>query len=68
MATNTSIQMPGYSQPLAWLIGGIILTLGSYLAAPPGSTFLIFYGAIAWGAWSLFKTWQARRAWFNLLR
>jgi hypothetical protein len=28
----------------------------------------VAWGAIVWGLWALYSTWQARRAWFALMR
>lgn len=42
-----------------WLIGGTIVTLGTYYAAGPGETYVVAWGAIAFGAidflWGLFN-------------
>jgi S1-C subfamily serine protease len=60
--------LPGYGKPLAWFLGGCAVSLGGYLMTPPGGHYWIFWGAIGWGLWALYKTWRARRAWFGLLR
>ncbi len=39
----------------AWCAGGILVTLVTYSAAAPGGTYVIAWGAIAWGAVEFFQ-------------
>jgi len=41
-----------------WCGGGLLVTLISYLAAGPGGTYMFASGAIAFGAFQLFRGWR----------
>src|SRR5712691_8259123 len=40
---------------LLWMIGGGILTLGTYVVAKPGGSYYILWGAIVWGMWTFVR-------------
>lgn len=43
-----------------WLIGGGVVTIGSYLATGPGQTYIVAWGAMLWGAIDLIRGLSAR--------
>jgi hypothetical protein len=61
-------QPPSYTNGLLVLGIGLAVTIGTYLTAAPGAHFYVLWGAVLWGSLMLFRTWRARRAWFELER
>ncbi len=43
-----------------WLVGGGIVTLGTYASADPGGSYLIFWGPAAYGALKIYRGYKLK--------
>lgn len=43
---------------MLWIVGGVIVSLGAYLSADPGGSYLVFWGAPLFG---VVKAWRGYR-------
>ena len=43
---------------MLWIVGGVVVSVGAYLTAEPGGSYLIFWGAPLYG---VIKVWQGNR-------
>lgn len=43
-----------------WLIGGGLITLGTYASASPGESYFIFWGPAAYGAYRIYKGYRLK--------
>jgi DMSO reductase anchor subunit len=41
-----------------WIAGGVVVSLGAYLSADPGGSYLVFWGAPLYG---VLKVWRASK-------
>ena len=51
-----------------WLVGGGIVTLGTYASADAGESYFIFWGPAAYGAYRIFKGYQLKNALDKIVR
>jgi hypothetical protein len=43
-----------------WLLGGGLITLGTYASADPGGSYMVFWGPAAYGALRMYKGYRAK--------
>ncbi len=43
---------------MLWIVGGVIVSLGAFLSADPGGSYLVFWGAPLYG---VIKVWRGYR-------
>jgi hypothetical protein len=43
---------------MLWIVGGVVVSLGAFLSADPGGSYLVFWGAPLYG---VIKVWRGYR-------
>jgi hypothetical protein len=43
---------------MLWIVGGLVVSIGAYLSADPGGSYVVFWGAPLYGA---IKAWRGYR-------
>lgn len=43
---------------MLWIVGGVVVSIGAYLTADPGGSYLVFWGAPLYG---VIKVWRGNR-------
>lgn len=43
---------------MLWIVGGVVVSIGAYLSADPGGSYLVFWGAPFYG---VIKVWRGNR-------
>lgn len=51
-----------------WLLGGGVITLGTYASADPGGGYLVFWGPAAYGLLKMYRGYKLKRSIEKLIR
>ena len=46
---------------MLWVVGGIVVSLGAFLSADPGGSYLVFWGAPLYGVLKVWRGYRMKR-------
>jgi hypothetical protein len=46
---------------MLWVVGGVVVSLGAFLSADPGGSYLVFWGAPLYGAIKVWRGFRMKR-------
>ena len=46
---------------MLWIVGGVVVSLGAFLSADPGGSYLVFWGAPLYGVVKVWRGYRMKR-------